>query len=55
MNTNLNDDDVSETYSQDLEPREGTWKGIVLSLLVIGMVFGGICLSAFYIQPSKQI
>ena len=40
-------------YSQDLEPRESTWKGILLSLIVIGLVFGGICLSAFFIQPSK--
>ena len=29
------------------------WKGILLSILVICMVFGGICLSAFIIQPSK--
>ena len=42
-------------YSQELDDGSNTqWKGIILSILVILMVFGGICLSAFIIQPRMS-
>ena len=42
-------------YTQELDDESNTqWKGIILSILVILMVFGGICLSAFIIQPRMS-
>ena len=50
MNQTNNEEELR--FSQEVDDNGNTqWKGILLSILVILMVFGGICLSAFIIQP----
>lgn len=49
------DNEEELRFSQELDDGAHTqWKGIILSILVILMVFGGICLSAFIIQPRTS-